>query len=74
MTEEDNSTWKERYDALGMNASMGEADTLLEELTTQEMEAFIKAHEEVKSMTGLNMRQVYMLSSVKVMLEFRNRE
>lgn len=46
----------------------GDCDRLLEKLTKAQLISFVKAHEVVKELTGLDMRQEWYVGSAKAIL------
>lgn len=66
--------WKEKYDGLCLNATWGEADRLIEQLSVGQLKEFIDAHRTVKRYTGLDMRQIFMLTRAKCELKKKTGE
>ena len=50
------------YKELGLDATWGDADSIINRLTDNELEDFINTHRAVQEWTGLDMRQEFMLS------------
>jgi len=69
---EASETWKELFkSSYDKTETWADAHTLLSSLFINELEEFVKTHETVKKLTGLDMRQDFYLSIAKSLLNFK---